>query len=198
MQTTTVKLYSLEYTDAKTYLTAALFMAGNIVLPQLCHLVPQGGAQWLPIYFFTLIGAYKYGWRVGLLTAVVSPLLNSVLFGMPAVAVLPAILFKSVLLALLAGLAAMRFKRVSLLLFAAVVGIYQTIGTLGEWGIKGDFSWPHRIFASDYRACCCRCSAVGPLLNFLFVNDKASLLMGDYRYTGNTGLLQQCTYGLTA
>ena len=33
MQTTTVKLYSLEYTDAKTYLTAALFMAGNIVLP---------------------------------------------------------------------------------------------------------------------------------------------------------------------
>lgn len=51
MQTTTVKLYSLEYTDAKTYLTAALFMAGNIVLPQLCHLVPQGGAQWLPIYF---------------------------------------------------------------------------------------------------------------------------------------------------
>ncbi len=139
MQTTTVKLYSLEYTDAKTYLTAALFMAGNIVLPQLCHLVPQGGEQWLPIYFFTLIGAYKYGWRVGLLTAVVSPLLNSVLFGMPAVAVLPVILFKSVLLALLAGLAAMRFKRVSLLLFAAVVGIYQTIGTLGEWGIKGDF-----------------------------------------------------------
>jgi len=194
MQTTTVKLYSLEYTDAKTYLTAALFMAGNIVLPQLCHLVPQGGAQWLPIYFFTLIGAYKYGWRVGLLTAVVSPLLNSVLFGMPAVAVLPVILFKSVLLALLAGLAAMRFKRVSLLLFAAVVGIYQTIGTLGEWGIKGDFF----LAVSDYRACCCRCSAVGPLLNFLFVNDKASLLMGDYRYTGNTGLLQQCIYGLTA
>lgn len=139
MQTTTVKLYSLEYTDAKTYLTAAFFMAGNIVLPQLCHLVPQGGAQWLPIYFFTLIGAYKYGWRVGLLTAVASPLLNSVLFGMPAVAVLPAILLKSVLLALVAGIAAMRFRKVSLLLFAAVVGICQTIGTLGEWGIKGDF-----------------------------------------------------------
>lgn len=66
---------------------------------------------------------------------------------MPAVAVLPAILFKSVLLALLAGLAAMRFKRVSLLLFAAVVGIYQTIGTLGEWGIKGDFF----LAAQDFR-----------------------------------------------
>ena len=70
METTAVKLYSLDYRDAKTYLAAALFVAGNIVLPQICHLVPQGGLRWLPIYFFTLVGAYKYGWRVGLLTAV--------------------------------------------------------------------------------------------------------------------------------
>ena len=99
METTAVKLYSLDYRDAKTYLAAALFVAGNIVLPQICHLVPQGGLRWLPIYFFTLVGAYKYGWRVGLLTAVLSPLVNSALFGMPAAAALPAILLKSVLLA---------------------------------------------------------------------------------------------------
>lgn len=30
---TTVKLYSLEYREAKTYSLAALFVAGNIVLP---------------------------------------------------------------------------------------------------------------------------------------------------------------------
>ena len=70
METTAVKLYSTGYREAKTYLAAALFVAGNIVLPQICHLVPQGGLRWLPIYFFTLVGAYKYGWRVGLLTAV--------------------------------------------------------------------------------------------------------------------------------
>ena len=92
METTAVKLYSLDYRDAKTYLAAALFVAGNIVLPQICHAVPQGGLRWLPIYFFTLVGAYKYGWRVGLLTAVLSPLVNSALFGMPAAAALPAIL----------------------------------------------------------------------------------------------------------
>ena len=97
METTAVKLYSLDYRDAKTYLAAALFVAGNIVLPQICHLVPQGGLRWLPIYFFTLVGAYKYGWRVGLLTAVLSPLVNSALFGMPAAAAWPAILLKSVL-----------------------------------------------------------------------------------------------------
>ncbi len=99
METTAVKLYSLDYRDAKTYLAAALFVAGNILLPQICHSVPQGGLRWLPIYFFTLVGAYKYGWRVGLLTAVLSPLVNSALFGMPAAAALPAILLKSVLLA---------------------------------------------------------------------------------------------------
>ena len=81
METTAVKLYSTGYREAKTYLAAALFVAGNIVLPQICHLVPQGGLRWLPIYFFTLVGAYKYGWRVGLLTAVLSPAVNSALFG---------------------------------------------------------------------------------------------------------------------
>ena len=108
METTAVKLYSLDYRDAKTYLAAALFVAGNIVLPQICHLVPQGGLRWLPIYFFTLVGAYKYGWRVGLLTAVLSPAVNSALFGMPAAAMLPVILLKSVLLAVAASLAAWR------------------------------------------------------------------------------------------
>lgn len=144
---TTVKLYSQEYNYAKTYWIAALFVAGNILLPQLCHLVPQGGIRWLPIYFFTLIGAYKYGWRVGLLTAIVSPLINSALFGMPTVAGLPAILLKSVLLAGAAGFAASRFKRASLVLLTGVVAAYQMAGTLGEWAMKGDF-W---LAAQDFR-----------------------------------------------
>lgn len=139
MQTTTVKLYSLAYTDANTYLAALLFLLGNMALPQLFHLVPQGGVTWLPIYFFTLVGAYKYGWRVGLLTAVASPLVNAVLFGMPHVAVLPAILLKSVLLALIAGWAAARFRKVSLGGLMLVVLAYQTLGTLGEWAWLGNF-----------------------------------------------------------
>lgn len=138
MQTTSLKLYSLEYKEAKTYWTAALFVLGNIALPQLCHTVHLGGPTWLPIYFFTLVGAYKYGWRVGLLTAVVSPLVNSALFGMPLAAALPAILLKSVLLALAAGYAAARFRKASLWLLAAVVLTYQIVGTLGEWALVGD------------------------------------------------------------
>lgn len=137
METSSVKLYSLEYKEAKTYLTAALFIAGNILLPQLCHLVHLGGPTWLPIYFFTLIGAYKYGWRVGVLTALVSPVVNSLWFGMPVITVLPAILIKSVLLAGIAGYVAARFHQASFLLLAAVVVTYQGIGTLAEWAMSG-------------------------------------------------------------
>ena len=126
---TTVKLYTLGYSRVKTYVTALLFVAGNIVLPQLFHLVPQGGVTWLPIYFFTLVGAYKYGWKAGLLTAVLSPLLNSWWFGMPAPAVLPTILLKSVLLAVGAGLVAARFRKVTLPLLLGVV-LYLVISQI--------------------------------------------------------------------
>ncbi|MCS2326028.1 ECF transporter S component [Bacteroides fragilis] len=144
---TTVKLYAYGYSEARTYLAAFLFVLGNITLPQLFHLIPQGEVTWLPIYFFTLVGAYKYGWKVGLLTALLSPLVNSALFGMPAAASLPAILLKTVLLALAAGYAASYFKRASLGLLLGVVLAYQTVGTLGEWAMKGDF-W---LAAQDFR-----------------------------------------------
>lgn len=144
---TTVKLYSLPYSNMKTYLAASLFVLGNLVLPQAFHLIPQGGMIWLPIYFFTLVGAYKYGWKVGLLTAALSPLANSALFGMPAVAVLPAILFKSALLAIAAGYAASHFKKASIGLLVGVVLAYQIVGTLGEWAMIGDF----RLAVQDFR-----------------------------------------------
>ena len=139
MEATTVKLYSLNYSDVKTYLAALLFIIGNILFPQFFHLIPQGGITWLPIYFFTLIGAAKYGWKVGLLTAVLSPVINSLLFGMPMPVALPAILLKSVLLAMTAGWASQHFGRISIPVLAGVVLAYQTVGTLGEWIYNGNF-----------------------------------------------------------
>lgn len=133
MQVANVKLYSLNYNDTKSYIAAALFVLGNILLPQLCHLMPQGGMTWLPIYFFTLVGAYKYGWKVGLLTALLSPLCNHLLFGMPAAAVLVPILAKSTVLALTAGFVASRFGKVSILSLTAVVATYQILGGAFEW-----------------------------------------------------------------
>lgn len=163
MQTTSVKLHSLRYADARTYLAAALFVAGNLALPQLCHAVHMGGPTWLPIYFFTLVGAYKYGWRVGLLTALASPLLNSVLFGMPLPAMLPAIVLKS--------LAPGRSRR-ALPPHASAAprcrcsrpscSPIRSSGSLGEWALTARCSPPRRISASVCPACCSRLSAAGP------------------------------------
>ena len=140
MQTTSIKLYALNFSQAKTYVVAVLFILGNIALPQLCHLVPQGGMILLPIYFFTLIGAYKYGWKVGLLTAVLSPVINHLLFGMPAAAVLAPILVKSTILALTAGYIATRYSKVTIALLAVVVLTYQIAGGLFEWAWTGSLA----------------------------------------------------------
>ncbi len=140
MTESSVRLYQYNYTEAKTYLLAFAFVVGNVVMPQLFHAIPQGGMIWLPIYFFTLIGAFKYGWKVGLMTAVASPIVNHLLFGMPMLAVLPAILIKSVLLALGAGFIAYRYQKVSILAMVEVVAFYQLFGSLAEWAITGSLT----------------------------------------------------------
>ena len=131
------KTYSLSLRSAQAWLLAGLFVLGNIALPQLCHLIPQGGLILLPIYFFTLVAAYKYGFGVGVVTAVLSPVINSLLFGMPAAAMLPIILVKSLLLAGGAALMARRMGRVTLLALVAVVLGYQVVGSLAEWAMTG-------------------------------------------------------------
>ena len=130
---TTAKINSLSLSNHKTYLLASLFVLGNLIFPQLAHLIPNGGFILLPIYFFTLIAAYRYGLFVGMLTAILSPLVNSLLFGMPPIAVLPAIMIKSVVLAIAASMAAKHFGRVSLIGVAIAVLAYQFVGTAFEW-----------------------------------------------------------------
>ena len=130
---TTAKLNYLNLGNTKTYLLASFFVLGNLVFPQLAHLIPQGGYILLPIYFFTLIAAYRYGFFVGMLTAIFSPLINSLLFAMPPMAVLPAIMIKSVVLVIAASLAAKHFGKVSFLGVVLAVLAYQFVGTAFEW-----------------------------------------------------------------
>ena len=136
----TAKLYSLNLAQGRAWLMAAIFVAGNIALPQLCHMLPQGGLILLPIYFFTLVAAYKYGLWVGLATAVLSPVVNHLLFGMPAAPMLAPILVKSVALAFAAAYAARWSGRVSLIAIALAVLACQTVGTGVEWALTGSFA----------------------------------------------------------
>ncbi len=134
------RLYSLSFSEKRTYFLTAGFVLGNILLPQLCHLMPHGGNIFLPIYFFTLLAAYKYGLKAGLMTAVLSPLANSLLFGMPVAAMLPVIMVKSVLLATIAALVAHQYKKTGILAIAAVVVGYLLLGGLFEWAYASSFA----------------------------------------------------------
>jgi len=136
---TTAKLYSYNFTSVRTYLFAIIFIAGNLLLPQLAHFVPNGGPMLLPIYF-TLIAAYKYGIRVGLLTALLSPLINNLLFGMPMMAMLPVILVKSTLLATAASYAANYFGKISFLGVLLSIMAYQVVGCGIEWILLQDIN----------------------------------------------------------
>ena len=127
----------LRITETRFYALTALFIAGNVVLPQLCHLIPQGGLILLPIYFFTLIASYRYGFAAGLSTAICSPLINHLLFGMPSAAVLPILLIKSTLLALFAAWIGQRIGRVTLWGVSLAVLAYQGVGMLFEWTMTG-------------------------------------------------------------
>lgn len=129
---------NLSVSNVRTYLFGVLFVAGNMLLPQLCHLMPEGGKIFLPIYFFTLIAAYKFGFKVGLLTAVLSPLCNHFLFGMPPLAVLPVLLIKSSLLAVAAAWIAGKTQKLSLWHIALAVLAYQVVGGIAEWGLTGN------------------------------------------------------------
>jgi len=135
----TIKLYSLRAVDVKSYAYALLFVAGNIVLPQICHLIPMGGQMLLPIYFFTLIAAYKYGFFTGLLTAIASPLINHLLFGMPGAEMLPILLIKSSLLAVAASYMAQHTRQIKIQSLLLVILFYQGIGMIAEFALTGSY-----------------------------------------------------------
>ena len=112
---------TLSLRDLRLYGFVAVFTAGNLVAPMAVHSIPQGGLIFLPIFFFTLVAGYRFGFAAGALTAVASPVLNYALTGMPSAEMLVTVLAKSVLIAAIAALLAARTGRLNpwLLLLAA-------------------------------------------------------------------------------
>lgn len=134
---TNIRLYALNYDEVKTYMWAAIFVVCNLVLPQVFHLIPQGGIIFSPLSLVILTGAYKFGWKTGLLAALLSPTVNHLLTGMPAWSILPVMTMKLAVLALVAGLVAQRFKTVNLPLLIGVVLVCKAIEAVGELALTG-------------------------------------------------------------
>ncbi len=126
------ELFQFDLSFIEYYLFSFLFVCGNLLFPWVVHKLPLGGPRFLPIYFFVLIGAYKFGWKVGLLTAILSPLANTLLTGMPSLMMLPTVFVKGIALALIAAFISKKTNKLSFTNLAIVIIGYQTIGVIFE------------------------------------------------------------------
>ena len=128
---------NLRFLEVRSYLVTAMVIACGFALPLLFHVFPLGGRTFLPIYFFTLIGAYRFGWKVGLANAIAAPLLNFATMGMPPPPVLPFVLMKGTILAFAADFYARRLP-FSIFNVAAAVATYQLLGMGIEYLVLQD------------------------------------------------------------
>lgn len=74
---------SLRTPSTKKLVLAAFFLALGILLPLLMGPIPQVGRMLLPMHLPILICGFVCGWPFGLAVGFITPLLGSVLLGMP-------------------------------------------------------------------------------------------------------------------
>jgi hypothetical protein len=113
--------------EARLYIATAAMVAGNLLLPFALHQIPDAGRMFLPIFFFTLVAGWSFGAQAAVLTAVLSPLANHFITGMPPTPMLQEIILQSALLGALAALAAGRFKKPTLAVLTLVVLANQAL-----------------------------------------------------------------------
>lgn len=115
------------FREGRLYLVTVAMVLGNVVLPLVCHGIPEGGRRLLPILFFTLIAGWRFGLNAGLLTALLSPLANHLLTGMPGASLLPGLILESSLLGVLAAFAGGLGSRNTLAPLVLAVALHQVL-----------------------------------------------------------------------
>lgn len=73
----------MKNSNIKNLALAAMFMALGLVLPFFTGQIPQIGKMLLPMHIPILLCGLICGWKYGLTVGFVTPLLRSVIFGMP-------------------------------------------------------------------------------------------------------------------
>lgn len=116
---------SLSFSDVRLYVYVCLFVALDVAVPWLCHIIhPLVGPTLLPLFFFVLLAGILFGWRAGALIGLCSPLISHLLSGMPLPPILPRIIAEATLCGLTAGLlyGNLRYGVVTSLIGALIAG----------------------------------------------------------------------------
>ena len=137
--------------STKNLVRASLLMALGLLLPFLTGQIPQIGRMLSPMHIPVLLCGMICGWPYGLAVGFLTPLLRSVLFGMPAIypqAV--AMAFELAVYGLVSGLLYARFpekdlKAIYLSLIAAMLAgrLVWGLASLALYGVVGNaFTFP--------------------------------------------------------
>lgn len=98
--------------NTKNLTLGALFLALGLVLPFVTGQIPQIGSMLLPMHLPVFLCGLICGWQYGALVGAVTPLLRSVLFGMPPLfPTATAMAFELLTYGLVTGLLYSRFRR---------------------------------------------------------------------------------------
>ena len=88
---------------------SALYMAIALILPFVTGQIPEIGAMLCPMHIPALLCGFMCGWPWGVAVGFISPLLRSVMFGMPAM--FPAAIAMACELAVYGGMAGLLYSR---------------------------------------------------------------------------------------
>ena len=94
----------LKYTDIRTYIFAAVFVLLDVAVPWVFHQFHLAGPTYLPMHIFVFVAALLFGWRVGLMVGLLTPLASYAVSGMPLLSVLPQIIVELSVYGLVAGI----------------------------------------------------------------------------------------------
>ncbi len=128
---------------------AALYLAIAMVLPFLTGQIPEIGAMLCPMHIPALLCGFMCGWSWGAMVGFISPLLRSVIFGMPAM--FPEAVSMAFELAVYGGMAGLLYKKLprrkwvtyAVLLASMVAGrvVWGTVRLLLMGLSGGTFTW---------------------------------------------------------
>ena len=115
---------TFKITRTKEIIFSAVFTALAVYAPMLVHYFGgvDAGRKFLPMPFFVLLAGLALGWRAGLVTGLVSPIISFLLSGMPVIGVLPIIIIQLCAYGFFAGLLKKKYNTFISLAGAIILG----------------------------------------------------------------------------
>ena len=166
---------------------SALYMAIALILPFVTGQIPEIGATLCPMHIPALLCGFMCGWPWGVAVGFISPLLRSVMFGMPAM--FPAAIAMAFELAVYGGMAGLLYSRLprkkwmiyAALLISMIAGrvVWGAVQALLA-GLSGNsFTWTLFLTGAVFNAVPGIIMQLALIPVLVVTMDKAGLMVND-------------------